>query len=110
MRGAAFVEIYQHWNVYNDGGFDALRDEKESRIPLEHGKPSASAPRTNAVSSAARRALEIVDVSAVGEEALLVHDEIASEPSVVAVARGPHAARPTPIGIFRDVECRSTTA
>ena len=37
--GAAFVEIYQNCNVYNDGAFDAVREQKENRIRLEHGKP-----------------------------------------------------------------------
>src|SRR5439155_116401 len=37
--GAAFVEIYQNCNVYNDGAFDAVREDKENRIRLEHGKP-----------------------------------------------------------------------
>src|ERR687892_558270 len=37
-KGAAFVEIYQNCNVYNDGAFDAVREEKENRILLEHGE------------------------------------------------------------------------
>ena len=37
--GAAFVEIYQNCNVYNDGAFDAVRDQKENRILLSHGEP-----------------------------------------------------------------------
>ncbi len=36
-RGTAFVEILQNCNVYNDGAFDHVRDEKENRILLEHG-------------------------------------------------------------------------
>ena len=36
--GAAFVEIYQNCNVYNDGAFDAVREDKENRIRLEHGE------------------------------------------------------------------------
>src|SRR6266516_4493459 len=38
-RGAAFVEIYQNCNIYNDGAFDFVRDDKTNRIYLEHGKP-----------------------------------------------------------------------
>src|SRR4249920_3507853 len=34
-QGTAFVEIYQNCNVYNDGAFDAVREEKENRIRLE---------------------------------------------------------------------------
>ncbi len=38
-KGAAFVEIYQNCNIYNDGAFDVVRDEKENRLYLEHGQP-----------------------------------------------------------------------
>ena len=41
-RGAAFVEIYQNCNVFNDGAFDAVRDKGQrelNQIPLEHGQP-----------------------------------------------------------------------
>ena len=37
-KGAAFVEILQNCNVYNDGAFDHVRDEKANRI-LQHGSP-----------------------------------------------------------------------
>jgi 2-oxoglutarate/2-oxoacid ferredoxin oxidoreductase subunit beta len=36
-RGAAFVEIYQNCNIYNDGAFDVVREQKENRLYLEHG-------------------------------------------------------------------------
>jgi 2-oxoglutarate ferredoxin oxidoreductase subunit beta len=39
-KGAAFVEILQNCNIYNDGAFDYVRDEKENRIYLEHGAPA----------------------------------------------------------------------
>ena len=41
-KGAAFVEVYQNCNVFNDGAFDQILS-KESRpsnlIPLQHGEP-----------------------------------------------------------------------
>jgi 2-oxoglutarate ferredoxin oxidoreductase subunit beta len=37
-RGAAFVEIYQNCNIYNDGAFDFVRDEKENRVYLKQGE------------------------------------------------------------------------
>src|SRR6266513_6242186 len=40
-RGAAFVEIYQNCNIYNDGAFDSVREQKENRLYLEHGAPVA---------------------------------------------------------------------
>ena len=38
-RGSVFVEIYQNCNVYNDGAFDAVRNDKANQILLEHGEP-----------------------------------------------------------------------
>ena len=38
-RGAAFVEIYQNCNIFNDGAFDYVREDEGNRIYLEHGKP-----------------------------------------------------------------------
>src|SRR5689334_23622686 len=38
-RGAALVEIYQNCNIYNDGAFDSVREDKENRLYLEHGQP-----------------------------------------------------------------------
>ena len=39
-RNAAFVEILQNCNIYNDGAFDVVRDQKENRLYLEHGSPA----------------------------------------------------------------------
>ena len=38
-KGSAFVEIYQNCNIYNDGAFDFVREQKENRIYLRHGEP-----------------------------------------------------------------------
>src|ERR1700752_2380992 len=37
-RGAAFVEILQNCNIYNDGAFDVVREEKENRLYLKAGE------------------------------------------------------------------------
>ena len=31
-KGSAFVEIYQNCNIYNDGAFDFVREQKENRL------------------------------------------------------------------------------
>jgi len=106
-QGTAFVEIYQNCNVYNDGAFDTIREQKENRIVLEQGKPIRfGAEDERGVRLLPDASAEIVDVSEVGEEALLVHDEHARTPSLAAsIARLSHTPHgPTPIGIFRDVE------
>ena len=51
-RGAAFVEIYQNCNVFNDGAFDAVRAKEirtETRFGSSTASRSASAPRTSVV-------------------------------------------------------------
>jgi 2-oxoglutarate ferredoxin oxidoreductase subunit beta len=106
-QGTAFVEIYQNCNVYNDGAFDAVRDQKENRIRLEQGKPIRfGAEDERGVRMRPDASAEIVDVADVGDDALLVHDEQAPTPSLAAaVARLSHTPHgPTPIGVFRDVE------
>jgi 2-oxoglutarate/2-oxoacid ferredoxin oxidoreductase subunit beta len=103
--GAAFVEIYQNCNVYNDGAFDAVRDQKENRILLEHGKPIRfGAEGERGVQLRPDGAAEIVDGA--DESSLMVHDEHAETPSLAsALARLSHTPHgPTPIGVFRDVE------
>src|SRR5438876_19575 len=37
-NGASFVEIYQNCNIYNDGAFDFVREDKENRMYLKHGE------------------------------------------------------------------------
>ncbi len=49
-RGAAFVEIYQNCNVFNDGAFERItgRDQRaDMLIPLVHGQPIVFAPRAS---------------------------------------------------------------
>jgi 2-oxoglutarate ferredoxin oxidoreductase subunit beta len=79
-RGSAFVEIFQNCNIFNDGAFDFVREEKENRIYLEHGEP-------------------------VGETGL-VHDAHAADPAhafaLSRITQSTHGA--TPIGVFRDVD------
>jgi 2-oxoglutarate ferredoxin oxidoreductase subunit beta len=106
-RGAAFVEIYQNCNIYNDGAFDAVRDEKENRIVLEHGKPIRfGAEGGRGVVQLSDGSCRIVDVAEAGEAALLVHDEHHAEPSLAfALSRLTlDTAGAAPVGVFRSVE------
>jgi 2-oxoglutarate/2-oxoacid ferredoxin oxidoreductase subunit beta len=108
-EGSVFVEIYQNCNVYNDGAFDAVREQKENRIQLQHGEPIRFGGEDGTIERgvvARPGGVEIVDVESVGEDALLRHDERADDPSLAfALSRLSHTPTgPTPIGIFRDVE------
>jgi 2-oxoglutarate ferredoxin oxidoreductase subunit beta len=108
--GAAFVEIYQNCNVFNDGAFDAVRakgQKEQNQIRLEHGQPIRfGADGEHGVARGADGRLELVEVAEAGEDALLVHDAKREEPSL-AFELAHLAARPTgptPIGVFRAVD------
>ncbi len=109
-RGAAFVEVYQNCNVFNDGAFESIL-AKEARpanlIPLEHGKPIRFGPDLEkGVMLDGQGRATIVDVADVGEDRILIHDEQRAEPGLAfmlsRLARGPY--EPTPIGVFRAVD------
>ncbi len=108
-QGTSIVEIYQNCNVFNDGAFGQITSKQtrdDMLIPLEHGKPirfGADGQRGVVLDAGGIR---LVDVADVGEDALLVHDETAENPSVQfmlsRLASGPY--EPTPVGVFRAVE------
>jgi 2-oxoglutarate ferredoxin oxidoreductase subunit beta len=104
-RGSAFVEIFQNCNIYNDGAFDFVRDDKTNRIYLEHGKPVRfGEDGAKGVRQRQDGSVEVVD--ATDETDLLVHDTHAAEPSqAFALSRlTRESCGATPIGVFRDVE------
>ncbi len=109
-KGAAFVEVYQNCNVFNDGAFEKItsRDARASMlIPLVHGEPIRfGADLERGVVQRSDGHLEMVEVAEVGEGALVVHDEVREDPGLAfalsRLASGPH--EPTPIGVFRAVE------
>src|SRR5919202_737047 len=104
-RGAAFVEIFQNCNIYNDGAFDFVREDKTNRIYLEHGQPIRFGEEgEKGVRQRADGSVEVVDVG--DESELLVHDAHHPEPSLAfALSRlTREASGATPIGIFRNVE------
>jgi 2-oxoglutarate ferredoxin oxidoreductase subunit beta len=77
-RGTAFVEIYQNCNIYNDGAFDFVRDQKENRLYLEDGAAAG-------------------DIG-------IVHDET-DLATAFALSRVTHATHGVvPLGVFRAVE------
>ena len=103
-RGSAFVEIFQNCNIFNDGAFDYVRDDKSNRIYLEHGQPIRfGADLEKGIRQHADGSIEVVDSSA-GD--LLVHDEHADSPGLAfALSRlTQETAGGTPIGVFRNVE------
>jgi 2-oxoglutarate/2-oxoacid ferredoxin oxidoreductase subunit beta len=109
-KGAAFVEIYQNCNVFNDGAFEAITT-KDARadmlIDLKHGQPIRFGKEGDkGVVATGLGELEIVDVASVGEDRLLVHDEKRPDPTLAfALSRlADSPTVPTPMGVFRAVD------
>jgi len=109
-RGAAFVEIYQNCNVFNDGAFDSVRDKKQrdaNQIRLEHGRPVRfGADGERAVVRGPDGRLALADVAEVGEDAVLVHDAHRPDASLAfeLAQLSLRPVGPTPVGVFRAVE------
>jgi 2-oxoglutarate ferredoxin oxidoreductase subunit beta len=108
-NGAAFVEIYQNCNVFNDGAFEAVT-AKDSRadmiIDVKHGQPIRfGKDGEKGVVATGLGELEIVDVASVGEDRLLVHDEARPDPTLAfALSRlADSPTQPTPMGVLRAV-------
>jgi 2-oxoglutarate ferredoxin oxidoreductase subunit beta len=100
-RGASFVEVFQNCNIYNDGAFDFVREQKENRIYLRAGEEIRWGNK--GIRQRSDGTAEVVDASAGG---LLVHDPARAEPSVAfALSRLTYETiGAAPFGIFRDVE------
>jgi 2-oxoglutarate/2-oxoacid ferredoxin oxidoreductase subunit beta len=108
--GAAFVEVYQNCNVFNDGAFDTILNKDarpEMLIQLTHGQPIRfGAEQELGITINGFGEAEIVRVDDVGVDRLVVHDERRADPSLAfALSRlAEHPDTPTPVGVFRAIE------
>jgi 2-oxoglutarate ferredoxin oxidoreductase subunit beta len=109
-EGAAFIEIYQNCNVFNDGAFDAVRakgQKEQNQIRLEHGQPIRfGADGERGVIRGAHGRLDLADVADVGEDALVVHNAEQHDPGLAfeLAQLAPRPTGATPIGVFRSVK------
>jgi len=106
--GAAFVEIYQNCNVFNDGAFDLLRDKSQgahNQIRLVHGEPVLFDDGTRCVRVGANGRLEIAAVPDTDPASIVTHD-VHGPPSLAFalahLSQGP--TEPTCMGVFREVQ------
>src|SRR5665811_1102696 len=111
-RGTALVEIYQNCPIFNDGAFDAIKSndtKADAIIPLVHGEPIrfGAEGTKGVVRDHVTGNLSVADVADVGEDAFLVHDAHADDPTTAfALSRLTDAGylNQAPIGIFRNVQ------
>ena len=108
--GAAFVEIYQNCNVFNDGAFDAVRakgQREANQIRLEEDEIIRfGAEREKALVRGFDGHLDVVDAADHEESELAIHFPRARSSShAYALAQLAHQPTgPTPIGVFRAIE------
>ena len=106
------MEIYQNCPIFNDGAFDAIKSndtKADAIIPLVHGEPIrfGSEGTKGVVRDHTTGNLSVADVADVGEDAILVHDAHADDPTTAfALSRLTDAGylNQAPIGIFRQVQ------
>jgi 2-oxoglutarate ferredoxin oxidoreductase subunit beta len=102
-KGSAFVEIFQNCNIFNDHAFDFVREEKENRVYLEHGRPVRFGP--DGASGVRLRTDGSAEVFEGDGDALVWdahHPEASPAFALSRLTRDTVGA--TPIGVFRDVE------
>jgi 2-oxoglutarate ferredoxin oxidoreductase subunit beta len=108
-RGAAFVEILQNCDIYNDGAFEIVKDVEnrdQHVVWLESGQPVRfGTDGSKGVRISQRGSLEVVDVDSTSEASLLVHNPQQDEPELAfALSRlGNIDSGVTPLGVFRAV-------
>jgi 2-oxoglutarate ferredoxin oxidoreductase subunit beta len=104
--GAAFTEIYQNCNVFNDGAFDLMKEKPgnlDHQLRVEHGKPllfGAKGDRGIRLDPKNFR-LEVVQVGVDGVtlDDVLVHDE--TNPTLAyMLTRMPFPAFPVALGVL----------
>ena len=106
--GTAFVEIYQNCNIFNDGAFIYATDKttkSDTTLYLEHGKPLVFGKESDKGIRLHGMNPEVVSLSNVNRDDLLIHDEKADEPSLAfLLSRMRYPDFPEPLGVFRSVE------
>ena len=106
-KGAAYIEILQNCNIFNDGAWQYLT-EKDSRsehlVQLEHGKPLIFGKNRDKGIRLNGLDLEVVQLgNGVSEHDLLIHDEQYRNPAYAFLLAKMEEVPgfPTPIGVFR---------
>jgi len=109
-QGAAFVEILQNCNIFNDGAWENLTDKvvrDDHTLALEHGQPLVFGKQKDKGIRLNGLQLEVVTLGAdVSEKDLLVHDEHHPNPAYAFLLSRMdlQPGFPTPIGVLRSVE------
>ncbi|MBK7535027.1 MAG: 2-oxoacid:ferredoxin oxidoreductase subunit beta [Myxococcales bacterium] len=104
-KGAVFIELLQNCPVFNDGVWEAVKDDPAGKqIILAEGKPLLFAGGTKGIRLGAGMVPEIVEVGEgpgkVPQTDLLVHSERGSRNYAHLLAELVHPAFPMPMGVL----------
>jgi 2-oxoglutarate ferredoxin oxidoreductase subunit beta len=109
-KGAAFVEVYQNCNIFNDGAFAefAAKEHRADRtITLEHGKPMIFGKERDKGLKLNGTKFDVVTIGQDGitEADIFVHDETREDPSIAfMLSRMEWPEYPVPVGVLRAVQ------
>ena len=107
-EGAGLLEVAQNCVIFNDGTWSDITDpdtRADNVLYLEHGKPMRFGKKLDKGIRLRGVTPEVVNVADVGEQALLVHDEHADEPTLAyLLSRMGPPDFPTPVGVLRSVK------
>jgi len=105
--GAAFVEILQNCNIFNDGAFESLTDKEmksDTQLVLEHGRPLIFGNNRDRGIRMRGHSLEVTKLGdGVTESDLIVHDET-DQGLAFLLSQIQPPDFPTPVGVFRAVK------
>lgn len=108
-KGAAFVEIFQNCNIFNDGAFKNFTDREvrdDRMIAIQHGKPLIFGKDHDKGLRLKGTKLEIVQLgNGISESDLLVYNEEDPDPTLAYLLSGmTYPEYPVPIGVFRNIK------
>jgi 2-oxoglutarate ferredoxin oxidoreductase subunit beta len=105
-RGAAFVEILQNCNIFNDGAFAELTEREskaDQQLVLQHGEPMVFGRNRDRGIRLSGLRPEVVMLSNGDTSGVLVHDEQDPVLAQMLARLGPPEF-PTPIGVLYAAE------
>jgi len=111
-KGAAFVEIYQNCNIFNDMAFDMFTEKSvrsDRMIVLRHGKPMIFGANSDKgiVFRDYKPTVVTIGQDGVTEKDIAVHDDNGPEGVAMMLARMQYPDFPVAIGIFRSNASRA---
>jgi len=107
-KGAAFVEVFQNCNIFNDGAFRNFTDREirdDRMIAIRHGKPLIFGKDHDKGLVLKGTKLSVVKLgNGISESDLLVYNEEDPEPTLAYLLSGmSYPEYPVPIGVFRNI-------